>query len=141
MTLPIPKGYAVIILVALLLVFGGIALFFKVSHEDHRGWDAKDSVHVISMEVAQLLQRSPPPTQAEIDESIRRLITGSVINAELDSQNRPSDSYGTPFRVRHTVEGALHRVTATSAGPDRQFDTPEDISRDATWEPLAPEKR
>ncbi len=74
-------------------------------------------------------------------DSIRELVNASVINAALDAQKRPIDVYGTPFRLRHKVEGTLHRVTATSAGADRQFDTPDDISRGATWETLTPEKR
>src|SRR3982751_437922 len=108
MTLPIPKGFVVIILVAFLYVIACLAALLKVLYEDRRGWDTKDSVLVISSRVAELHAQSIAPTQAQIDESIRQLITGSVIHAGLDAQNRPVDSYGTPFRLRHTMEGALH---------------------------------
>jgi hypothetical protein len=32
------------------------------------------------------------------------------------------------------VDGALHALTATSAGPDGRFDTDDDVSRAVTWE-------
>jgi hypothetical protein len=139
---PITNALVAISLASFLFVFlvviGGLVLFFQVYYGDRRAGDAKDSVLVISSRVAELHAQGTAPTQTEIDESIRQLVTGSVINAGLDAQQRPIDPYGTPFRIRHRAEGTLHRVTATSAGPDRQFDTADDISRESTWKTLPP---
>ena len=138
---PLANGLLAIIIAVLAFVVVGLALLVGALLQDTRSSRAADAVLVISAQVAQLYQAGPAPTQAQIDDGIRELVRASVINAGLDTQQRPIDPYGTPFRVRHTTAGALHRVTATSAGPDRQFDTPDDISREATWETLPPEKR
>ena len=139
--LPITTNLIALTLFSLIVVVCALASVLYLLLLDHRETKTMDAVLMISMRVSELQQQDPAPTQAQIDDGIRELVTASVINAGLDAQKRPIDSYGTPFRIRHTVEGALHRVTATSAGPDRRFDTPDDISREATWETLIPENR
>ncbi len=139
--LPITYNLVALTLFSLVVVLAGFSFVVYALLQDHRESHARGAVLMISMRVEELHQKDPAPTQAQIDENIRELVTASVINAGLDAQQRPIDSYGTPFRLRHTVDGALHRVTATSAGPDRHFDTPDDISRDATWETLSPANR
>lgn len=138
MNLPITRALVTISLASFVFVIGGLASLLYVLFQDRRESYAIDSVLVISMMVAELHQKGAAPTQAQIEDNIRVLVNASVINAGLDRLQRPVDVYGTPFRVRHTIEGALHRATATSAGPDRRFDTPDDISREATWETPAP---
>jgi len=102
----------------------------------------EDSVEMISRTVAELYKKDPPPTPAAIDEALREMIRAERLTAELGRDQRPVDIYGTPFRVRHEADGRRHKVTATSAGPDRQFDTPDDIRRETTWEtPPAPRKQ
>lgn len=136
MKLPITKNLVTLTLFSIVVVLGGLVCMVWLLLQDKRTFFTWDAVLVISMRVAELHQNGPAPSPMQIDDSIRELVNASVINAGLDAQKRPVDVYGTPFRVRHTVEGTLHRVTATSAGPDRQFDTPDDISRDVTWETL-----
>jgi hypothetical protein len=98
----------------------------------------EDLVQVISGTVAEIYKKDPLSTPAAIDEALREMISAGRLTAELDRDQRPVDIYGTPFRVRHEEVGRRHKVTATSAGPDRQFDTPDDIRREATWETPAP---
>ncbi|HUR39025.1 MAG TPA: hypothetical protein VM222_06005 [Planctomycetota bacterium] len=138
---PIANALIAISLVSLVFVVGGFVAIVLVFFQDNRISFTMDAVHVISMSVGELYRKGPAPSQEQIDDRIRDLVNASVINAGLDAQQRPVDPYGTPFRVRHALEGRLHRVTATSAGPDRQFDTPDDIRRDAAWETQTPEKR
>jgi hypothetical protein len=139
MKLTATKRVVGVIVLSIALVLGGLAFVASKVLKDLDRISTIDDVTVISGQVAQLYQAGKPPTQAETDALIVRLTKASVIGSKQDQ--RPTDAYGTPFRLRHTVEGALHRLTATSAGPDRRFDTPDDISREATWETLAPEKR
>jgi hypothetical protein len=135
MILRIPRTFAALILTVLALLLGGLALSVRVLYRDLQASRTVDDVLVISGQVARLYQKTPPPSPAEIDAHIRMLIQTGVIRARVTSEGVPVDAYGTPFRVRHTLQGTLHRATATSAGPDRLFDTADDISRDATWEP------
>jgi hypothetical protein len=139
--LPITYNLVALTVFSLVVVVGGLLGVTLLIFQDRRAFFTSDAVLVISMRVAELHQNGPFPTPAQVDDGIRELIQASVIHGGVDAQKRPVDVYGTPYRVRHTAEGALHRVTATSAGPDRQFDTPDDISREATWETLTPEKR
>ena len=130
MKLTVPKRVFGIIALSIVLLLAGLAFVgWRVLRDLHR-ITTIDDVTVISGQMAQHYQAGKAPTQAEIDAHITGLI------------KRPVDVYGTPFRLHHTVQGALHRLTATSAGPDRQFDTPDDVSREATWETLAsPQKQ
>jgi len=137
MKLRITKGLVAISLVSFIVLLSGLAFVVQLVIGESRAYFTADAVLVISMGAAELHQRSATPTPEEVEDSILVLVNAGVIHGGLDAQKRPVDVYGTPFRVRHTVEGRLHRVTATSAGPDRQFDTPDDICRDATWENLA----
>ena len=123
------------------LVIGLCILGIRSALEDARRRSTADVLLVISMELARTYREAGTLTEAQTDDRIRGLVKSGMVTVAYNAQQRPIDDYGTPFRLRHTVEGRLHRVTATSAGPDRRFDTPDDISRDATWETLTPEKR
>jgi hypothetical protein len=139
MKLRITKGLAASVALGIALLLGGLAFVGWRVRRDLDRISTIDDVTVISGQLVPLYQGNTSPTEAEIDAEIAGLIKGSVIGSRRDQ--RPLDAYGTPFRLRHTVQGKLHRLTATSAGPDRRFDTPDDISREATWETLTPAKR
>ena len=121
-------GGAVLIVVTFMIV--ALWLWFS----DKRPLLVAGDANMVSIQMMELYKKKPVPAQAEIDEQIRDLIRASVIGGSLDSGGQPLDRYGTPYRVRHTVDGAVHTSTATSAGPDRVFDTPDDLSRSATWD-------
>ena len=57
-----------------------------------------------------------------------------MIAGKIRPDQKPLDPYGTPFRVIYGRVGSTRRVTVISAGPDRMFDTADDITRDTTWE-------
>jgi len=136
MKLPIPKRLAPLLLLGVWLLLAALVLAVRVLTQDLKASRTRDDVLVISSQVARLFQENPVPSQAEIDAQLRTLIQAGTLRARLTPEGIPVDAYGTPFRVRHTVQGTLHRATATSAGPDRKFDTEDDLTRDATWETL-----
>ena len=86
------------------------------------------AVLMISTGVASAIGKDRSPSPAEIEAIIRDLTSSSVINGSFDRNGKPTDVYGVPFRVR--IAGRT--ATATSAGPDRLFDTSDDIDRTAT---------
>jgi hypothetical protein len=141
MTLSLSRGLLAFIAAGMLLLLGFLAAVVWLFFRDAQPLLSGDDVNMISVQLMELYRKKPVPTDAEIDERIRRLIEEGRIGGSVGRDGKPLDRYGTPYRVRHTVDGAVHASTATCAGPDRTFDTPDDISRSATWEASPPEKR
>jgi len=101
----------------------------------------EDAVQVIAGGVAELYVGGRSPTAAEVSETIKSLIHAGVIHGGFDRNQKATDAYDTPFRVTHYTAGKKHVVTATSAGPDRVFGTPDDIARSAETEAPDPGKK
>ncbi|HZE98708.1 MAG TPA: hypothetical protein VE981_16895 [Planctomycetota bacterium] len=134
MKLSISKGLAAVLVGGALILLSGLTLMAMLLYAGVKTTMTADDVSVISASLMDLYRRKPVPPEAEVEEQIRALIQASVIGGSLNRDQKPVDRFGTAFRVRHTVDGPLHRVTAASAGPDGRFDTADDISRSATWE-------
>ncbi len=105
--------------------------------EDSLRWSTQDAVLVMSMGIAQERQKGRSLTPAEIEDLIRTLINGSVINGGFDRNQKARDLCGTPFRVSTRIVGTKPAVTGTSAGPDRLFDTSDDLTNTATSGPCS----
>jgi hypothetical protein len=136
MKLSINRGLAAFLIsgtLAILTVLAGLAWIFFHNVEQTL---AADDLNVISVSLMDLYKKNPVPPEAEVDAQIRLLILGGAIGGRVNLDGKPADRYGTPFRIRHTVDGTLHALTATSAGPDGRFDTDDDVSRAVTWESL-----
>ena len=84
--------------------------------------------------VSELYLKNSTPTPDEIDQTIRNLKIASITAVFLDANGKPVDKFGTPFRVRREGKGTPQTVTATSAGPDRRLDTPDDITNSTVAE-------
>ena len=110
--------------------------------ERHRGRTRVDldAVQCISMSINNLYLKNPTPTAEDIESEIRVLHDASITHVVLDPKGKPVDLYGTPFRVHRDVQGKTQKVVATSAGPDRRFDTPDDLSYTTTEEIPPPKK-
>ena len=87
----------------------------------------EDAVQVIGYEASRMFHRDPATSQADIDQMIRSQHDASNINLEIDSMGRAVDPFGKAFRVQHRVERQKSITTVVSAGPDRKFDTRDDI--------------
>lgn len=134
MKLSASKGLLAMVVGGLLLIVGLFAIVNWILFHDLKAQLTAGDMQLISGQVAELLQKNPAPPDAEINDKICVLIEASVIGGSVGPDRKPLDRFGTPFRVRHTVDGRLHTVTAMSAGVDRQFDTADDIHGAATWE-------
>ncbi len=95
---------------------------------------AQDAVQVISYDVRDLYLRSPGATEADIEQVILGLGRGGVIDVKKDREGRPTDPWGTRYRVRHSVDGTEGRVTVTSAGWDGTFGNRNDLEFDHRYE-------
>lgn len=93
-----------------------------------RGVYAYEAVHVIALEVGDLLQRNPSATQAEVQKHIYDLHRASVVNLTLDENGQAVDPFGTSFRVEFGLNRAVATIRVTSAGPDEIFDSEDDIT-------------
>jgi hypothetical protein len=89
---------------------------------------AYDSVMVASGMISELYKSNPAPTQKEIDDVLVAIHDGSISHVMLDKDRKPMDLWGTPFRIRHEVKDRERTVLVSSAGPDRRFDTGDDIT-------------
>jgi hypothetical protein len=140
MSQPILKNLTVLIITGLTLLVGFFAALVVAFFQDMRQGATADAVRMISYSAASLYQVNPQATAADLEEEIRTLHTASITAVMLDAQRKPVDAYGTPFRVRHLASGKSHTAIATSAGPDRRFDTEDDITHEQAWEVEPPAK-
>lgn len=88
---------------------------------------AKDAVQVIAYEASDMFQRDPDTTENDIQQKIKSLHRASVINLKIDASGKAVDPFGTAFRVDCSIQSGMSVTTVTSAGPDRQFGTEDDI--------------
>ena len=86
-----------------------------------------DAVQVIAFVVADMYASGEDPTDADIQKKLCPWVEYSVISADIDSQGRTVDLFGTPFQIHLENVANQHITIVTSAGPDRQFDTLDDI--------------
>ena len=119
------KFFMILIIITLGSVLIGIARFWFHSELDRAF--TQDAVQVISYEINWLYFNDPPVTQEKITATIHNLIDASVINGNI-KEDKPMDVYGSPFRVDIMTEDNLITVTTISAGPDKQFNTKDDIA-------------
>jgi hypothetical protein len=109
---------------ALCLALGGVGLWRKYALERTREeFFTSDAVCVIALDAANCYLENPSATQGELERRILNLHYASVINLKVDTAGRPTDRFGTVFRIHRSGSS----VTATSAGRDRAFDTNDDI--------------
>ena len=118
----------------LAVLCGFVAFVFLPFTRQFRATKTRDAVQVIANAVSALISRNRAATQQDIDVELRALHDGSITAVELDAAGKPVDLYGTPFRVRRDIAGPTLTVTAASAGPDRTFDTADDIVHTTTWD-------
>jgi hypothetical protein len=88
---------------------------------------ARDAVHFLSYEVSDMYRENPSVTRREIDEMILFHHRASNINLKIDATGRAVDPFGTPFRIDYRLRSGVATATVCSAGPDRTFDTRDDI--------------
>jgi hypothetical protein len=99
-----------------------------------------DAVLCISGWVSGLYLDNPEPSAKQVEDCIIALNTASITHVMLDGNGKPLDLYGTPFRIRREARGNRQTVIATSAGPDRRFDTEDDLRAETTTELPDPKK-
>jgi hypothetical protein len=89
---------------------------------------AEDAVQVLGYAASDTFQSHPDTTQDEIDRMIKSQHETSNINLKIDPNGKAVDPFGTAFRVEHQIQPGKSITTVTSAGPDRDFGTGDDIS-------------
>ena len=88
---------------------------------------AEDAVEVIAYAASDMFHTNPATTQDEIQRMIKFQHDASNINLKIDPNGKAVDPFGTAFRVLHRVQSGVSITTVTSAGPDREFATEDDI--------------
>jgi hypothetical protein len=89
---------------------------------------AQDAVQVLAYAASDMFQSNPSTTQDEIDRMIKSQHEASNINLRIDPNGKAVDPFGTAFLVEHQVQSGKSNTTVTSAGPDCEFGTEDDIS-------------
>lgn len=79
------------------------------------------------MRISELHRSNPKPSPTEIEAVLVNLSQGSITHVMLDKDRKPVDLWGTPFRIFRDVKGERQTVVTTSAGPDRQLETEDDV--------------
>jgi hypothetical protein len=90
-------------------------------------FSAEDAVQVIAYAVSDMFHENPATTQDEIDQMIKFQHDASNINLKIDPNGKVVDPFGTALRVEYQVQYGVSITTVTSAGPDREFGTKDDI--------------
>jgi hypothetical protein len=88
----------------------------------------EDAVQVIAYAASDMLHENPATTDDAIAQMILAQHEASNINLGVDETGRAVDLFGTVFRVEYEVRPDAAVTTVTSAGPDREFGTKDDIS-------------
>jgi hypothetical protein len=131
----------VVVVVVSITALSTVAWLIKVGITDAiETATTKDAVLMVSSRLALLYRKNPAPTAAEIEDAILDLSLAGVRGVLRDRRGRPVDLYDTSFRVSHTLGGNRHEITVTSAGPDRLFGTPDDLTRVVGWDAPEPAK-
>ena len=112
---------------AVLLAFAGTGLWWFQARYMPMVF-AEDAVQVLTYAASDMFLRNPTATQDEIDDMINSQHEASNINLQIDANGKAVDPFGTPFRVEHLVLSSNSITTVTSAGPDREFGTADDIT-------------
>lgn len=82
-----------------------------------------DAVSAIALQGSLRQAESPDLTAAELERMAVDLGRAGAIHVSAGPGGRPLDPYGTPFRIEVKSRTVIR---ATSAGPDRRFDTGDD---------------
>jgi hypothetical protein len=130
----VSRRLVLLVVAGTIVLIAGLALLVVRLFEYSRAVQTNDAVCVISGALAELYQKKRTPKPEDVDDAIRSLIRTSVIDGKIGPDQKPLDPYGTPYRVNAGSEGSTRKVTVTSAGPDRIFDTADDIAHDTAWE-------
>ncbi|NNM30649.1 MAG: hypothetical protein HKO57_14100 [Akkermansiaceae bacterium] len=85
------------------------------------------AVQVIAYEAGDLFEKDPDATPDEVARMIKSLHAASVINIKIASDGEVVDQFGTAFQVERRGGAGKSFITVTSAGPDGEFGTPDDI--------------
>ncbi len=91
--------------VAILVLFFGYAARVVTVRAFHN-----DACLVISMLVANKIEKGEPVSEAAVKNEVAGLIHASVIHGRIASDGSPTDLNGNPFLIQHTTE----RVTAST---------------------------
>lgn len=124
-------------LVLVALAGWGVAAFRRATDRAF----THDAVLCASMRVSRLYLENPTPSEKDIEDCLVELKTASITHVRMDRNGKPVDLYGTPFRLRRELREGEQTVSATSAGPDRRFDTEDDVRAVTTTEFPYPRKR
>ena len=84
------------------------------------------------MRISNLYCDKPALNQEQIDAALVFLHDGSITHVLLTHDRKPVDLWGISFRIQRKVAGPQQSVTAASAGPDRKFETKDDIAYTTT---------
>jgi len=117
------KNWVTGILIGLGILIPIVALLVLFLRRQAEKTFTYDAARAASGRISDLYKANPAPTQKEIDD-----VLGSVSRVMLDKDRKPVDLWGTPFRIRHEVKDRERTVLVSSAGPDRRFDTGDDIT-------------
>ena len=117
-----------IIIVAVLLIALAAGGLWWLQARSMPVFFAEDAVQVLAYAASDMFQANPATTQAELDQMIKSQHEASNINLKINPNGKAVDPFGTAFRVEHQVRTGKSITTVTSAGPDREFGTKDDIS-------------
>lgn len=111
------------------LVLAGISGCGALDMDEHF---VSDALQTAAYEIRGLLRETPGGmTTAEVEAVYVRHHEASVSPIWLDDDGRPVDAWETHFRVTFGGHGAGLWVRCESAGPDRVFETSDDLSFEA----------
>ena len=117
------KAFAALGVLAFVVLLVGGLMIYPAFH----GSLTRDSVMVLAQSASSRFEKDPPPTLAELEAIALQYDRAGVTWAKPGPDGRPRDEFGTLFRFRHRPAPPAAVTRVTSAGPDRRFDTPDDL--------------
>ena len=118
---------SVLCVLAVLITLAAVG-FWRSQARSLRVFFAQDAVQVLAYAASDMFENNPATTQDEIDRMIKSQHEASNINLRIDSNGKAIDPFGTAFRVEHQIQPGKSITTVTSAGPDHNFGTEDDIT-------------
>jgi hypothetical protein len=111
----------VVILLALAILASSFIGYKSFSNLAHRAFTS-DAVLVLEMVFKSEVEKNGVMTQDDIRQIARHLHDASVINLHFDDKGHPLDDWLIPLQIN------LDNGRVVSAGPDRRFQTSDDIA-------------
>jgi len=114
---------------AVILILAGGVWWFQTK-ELPRAF-TQDAVGIIATAGSELFAKNPEATADDIDRMIKFQDEVHNLHLKVNSEGKAVDSFGQAFQVVNRVEADRIITTVISAGPDREFETGDDINSTA----------